>query len=131
MIGAIVAEFFGGRQNALGVYIKSQAGILRLRECWSGILMACLLGIAFYLVIVAVERLLMPWHVSFQERAGVNRVTLPHAVGRETGKRRARSTTWRSCRIETLRNDAANRRRVRDSITRDIVRKEVLSVHLS
>jgi NitT/TauT family transport system permease protein len=67
MIGAIVAEFFGGRQNALGVYIKSQAGILRLRECWSGILMACLLGIAFYLAIVAVERLLMPWHVSFRD----------------------------------------------------------------
>jgi NitT/TauT family transport system permease protein len=66
MIGAIVAEFFGGRQSALGVYIKSQAGILRLRECWSGILMACLLGIAFYLVIVAVERLVMPWHVSFR-----------------------------------------------------------------
>ena len=66
MIGAIVAEFFGGRQSALGVYIKSQAGLLRLRECWSGILMACLLGIAFYLVIVAAERLLMPWHVSFR-----------------------------------------------------------------
>jgi NitT/TauT family transport system permease protein len=66
MIGAIVAEFFGGRQSALGVYIKSQAGILRLRECWSGILMACLLGIAFYLAIVAVERLVMPWHVSFR-----------------------------------------------------------------
>ena len=66
MIGAIVAEFFGGRQNALGVYIKSQAGILRLRECWSAILMACLLGIAFYLVIAIVERLVMPWHVSFR-----------------------------------------------------------------
>lgn len=71
MIGAIVSEFFGGRQNALGVYIKSQAGILRLRECWSGILMACLLGVAFYLVIAACERLVMPWHVSFrQERNG-------------------------------------------------------------
>ena len=66
MIGAVVAEFFGGTQNALGVYIKSQAGILRLREAWSGILMACLLGIAFYLVIAAAERLLMPWHVSFR-----------------------------------------------------------------
>lgn len=66
MIGAVVAEFFGGTQNALGVYIKSQAGILRLREAWSGILMACLLGIAFYLVIVALERVLMPWHVSFR-----------------------------------------------------------------
>jgi NitT/TauT family transport system permease protein len=66
MIGEIVAEFFGVRQNALGVYIKSQAGILRLRECWSAILMACLLGIAFYLVIAIVERLVMPWHVSFR-----------------------------------------------------------------
>ena len=66
MIGAVVAEFFGGAQNALGVYIKSQAGILKLREAWSGILVACLIGIAFYLVIVAVERLLMPWHVSFR-----------------------------------------------------------------
>ena len=66
MIGAVVAEFFGGTQNALGVYIKSQAGILRLREAWSGILMACLLGIAFYLIIVALERVLMPWHVSFR-----------------------------------------------------------------
>ncbi len=67
MIGAVVAEFFGGQQNALGVYIKSQAGILRLREAWSAILMACLLGIAFYLVIVVVERLMMPWHVSFRD----------------------------------------------------------------
>jgi NitT/TauT family transport system permease protein len=66
MIGAIVAEFFGGQQAALGVYIKSQAGLLRLRECWSGILMACLLGIAFYLAIAAAERILMPWHVSFR-----------------------------------------------------------------
>lgn len=67
MIGAVVAEFFGGTQNALGVYIKSQAGILRLREAWSGILMACLLGIGFYLIIVALERWLMPWHVSFRK----------------------------------------------------------------
>jgi NitT/TauT family transport system permease protein len=67
MIGAVVAEFFGGTQNALGVYIKSQAGILRLREAWSGILMACLFGISFYLVIVALERWLMPWHVSFRK----------------------------------------------------------------
>jgi len=66
MIGAIVSEFFGGRQSALGVYIKSQAGLLRLRECWSGILMACLLGIAFYLVISLAERVIMPWHVSFR-----------------------------------------------------------------
>jgi len=67
MIGAIVSEFFGGRQSALGVYIKSQAGVLKLREAWSAILMASLLGIIFYLVIIAAERLVMPWHVSFRD----------------------------------------------------------------
>jgi NitT/TauT family transport system permease protein len=66
MIGAVVAEFFGGTQNALGVYIKSQAGILKLREAWSGILVACVIGIIFYLLIVIAERLVMPWHVSFR-----------------------------------------------------------------
>lgn len=61
MIGAVVAEFFGGPQNALGVYIKTQAGILRTREAWAAILVACLFGIAFYLAVVLAERLLMPW----------------------------------------------------------------------
>jgi NitT/TauT family transport system permease protein len=64
MIGAVVAEFFGGQQNALGVYIKRQAGVLRTAEAWSGILMACLLGIAFYGAIALAERVAMPWHAS-------------------------------------------------------------------
>ena len=64
MIGAVVAEFFGGQQNALGVYIKRQAGVLRTAEAWSGILMACLLGIAFYGAISLAERVAMPWHAS-------------------------------------------------------------------
>jgi NitT/TauT family transport system permease protein len=66
MIGAVVAEFFGGPRNSLGVYIKSQAGILRLHEAWAGILVACLIGVAFYMAIAVAERLLMPWHVSFR-----------------------------------------------------------------
>jgi NitT/TauT family transport system permease protein len=68
MIGAVVAEFFGGPQNTLGVYIKTQAGILRTREAWSAIVVACLLGVAFYLTIALAERLLMPWHVAQRER---------------------------------------------------------------
>lgn len=68
MIGAVVAEFFGGPQNTLGVYIKSQAGILRTREAWSAIVIACLLGIGFYLVIVLLERVLTPWHVAHRDR---------------------------------------------------------------
>ncbi|MEI6180381.1 MAG: ABC transporter permease [Chloroflexales bacterium] len=62
MIGAVVAEFFGGPQNALGVYIKTQAGVLRTREAWSAILVACLYGLAFYVVVVLIERAVMPWN---------------------------------------------------------------------
>lgn len=62
MIGAVVAEFFGGPQNALGVYIKTQAGILRTREAWSAILVACLIGSLFYLAVTLIERRAMPWH---------------------------------------------------------------------
>jgi NitT/TauT family transport system permease protein len=61
MIGAVVAEFFGGPQNALGVYIKTQAGILKTGEAWSAIIVACLYGLAFYLAVVLAERAAMPW----------------------------------------------------------------------
>jgi NitT/TauT family transport system permease protein len=64
MIGAIVAEFFGGSVKYLGVYIKTEANILHTTEAWAAIVVACLIGIAFYLAIVAVERMVMPWHVS-------------------------------------------------------------------
>ncbi len=64
MIGAIVAEFFGGSVKYLGVYIKTEANILHTTEAWSAIVVACLVGISFYLAIVLVERALMPWHIS-------------------------------------------------------------------
>jgi NitT/TauT family transport system permease protein len=62
MIGSIVAEFFGGSVKYLGVYIKTEANILHTTNAWAAIIVACVIGIAFYLVIVAVERVLMPWH---------------------------------------------------------------------
>ncbi len=61
MIGAVVAEFFGGPRNALGVYIKTQAGILRTQEAWAAMLVACLYGLIFYLAVVLLEHFLMPW----------------------------------------------------------------------
>ena len=64
MIGAIVAEFFGGSVKFLGVYIKTEANILHTTNAWAAIVVACLIGIAFYLVVAAAERMLMPWHVS-------------------------------------------------------------------
>lgn len=61
MIGAVVSEFFGGPQNALGVYIKTQAGILRTREAWAAILVACLYGLLLYMAVLVAERVVMPW----------------------------------------------------------------------
>jgi NitT/TauT family transport system permease protein len=64
MIGAVVSEFFGGPQNSLGVYIKTQAGILRTRDAWAAILVACLYGLAFYGAVLLAERITMPWRRS-------------------------------------------------------------------
>ena len=64
MIGAIVAEFFGGSVKYLGVYIKTEANILHTTNAWAAIVVACLIGIAFYLAIVLIERWAMPWHLS-------------------------------------------------------------------
>jgi NitT/TauT family transport system permease protein len=62
MIGAIVAEFFGGAVNYLGVYIKMQASILKTPDAWAAIVVACGFGLAFYFAVVLLERWLMPWH---------------------------------------------------------------------
>lgn len=61
MIGAVVSEYFGGPRRALGVYILAQASVGKYIDAWAGILVACILGLSFYLVIVIAERLLMPW----------------------------------------------------------------------
>lgn len=61
MIGAIVAEFFGGGLNFLGVYIKTEASILRTPNAWAAILVACFFGLGFYLTVVLIERAVMPW----------------------------------------------------------------------
>lgn len=64
VIGAIVSEYFGGSREALGVYISQQAALFHFAEAWAAIIIACLMGIAFYIIILATERLVMPWHVS-------------------------------------------------------------------
>ena len=61
MIGAVVSEFFGGRAKSLGVYIKSSASLFQTRQAWSAILVACVLGLTFYLAVALVERLAVPW----------------------------------------------------------------------
>lgn len=67
MIGAVVGEYFGGALNALGVQILTKARVSQFQEAWAGILLACLLGIALYLAVAALERLTLRWVPSTSE----------------------------------------------------------------
>ena len=64
LIGAVVGEYFGGATLALGRIIVESASFLRFAEAWAAIVIAAALGIGFYLVIVMIERIVMPWHPS-------------------------------------------------------------------
>lgn len=68
MIAAIVSEYFGGSTAGLGYKIRDDAGLFKYPDAWASILMASLFGIGFYLVVSAVERALMSWHISFREK---------------------------------------------------------------
>ena len=67
LIGAVVAEFFGGPRATLGVYITQEASAFDFAKAWTAIIMASLMGISLYLLVLLLERRLMPWHVSFRE----------------------------------------------------------------
>jgi NitT/TauT family transport system permease protein len=66
LIAAIIAEYFGGPQDVLGQYIVNRAQLFQYPDAWAAILVASILGVAFYLLILVAERRLMPWHVSFR-----------------------------------------------------------------
>jgi NitT/TauT family transport system permease protein len=67
MIGAIVAQYFGGSFNDLGVLINSRSQTFAYKEAWAGIFVACLYGIAFYIAVAFVERLALRWQPSTSE----------------------------------------------------------------
>lgn len=64
MIGAVVSEYFGGNRSALGVFITQEAAQFRFQNAWAAIIVACLIGLAFYLIVLLLERLAIPWHSS-------------------------------------------------------------------
>jgi NitT/TauT family transport system permease protein len=69
MIGAVVGDYFGGSTEALGVQIVSSVSLAQYEIAWAAILVASLLGLAFYGAVSLVERLALGWHPSI--RAGV------------------------------------------------------------
>jgi NitT/TauT family transport system permease protein len=61
LIGAIVGEYFGGASTVLGRVIVQSASALKFDVTWGAILLGAVTGIAFYLIVVVVERLVIPW----------------------------------------------------------------------
>lgn len=70
LIGAIVGEYFGGSSEVLGRVIVKSASSLRFDVTWAAIFLGAAAGIGFYLVIVTLERLVIPWHASERAAAG-------------------------------------------------------------
>lgn len=68
LIAAIIAEYFGGPQDVLGQYIVNRAQLFQFPDAWAAILVASLIGVAFYTLILVAERVFMPWHVSMRRR---------------------------------------------------------------
>lgn len=64
LIGAIVAEYFGGAQSVLGQFIITEAAFFRFANAWAAIVVASAASIAFFLIILAIERVAIPWHAS-------------------------------------------------------------------
>lgn len=67
VIGAVVGEYFGGPRDTLGVYILQEAKLFRFDNAWAAIIIAALLGIVFYLAIITLERIAIPWHASIEK----------------------------------------------------------------
>ena len=64
LIGAIVAEYFGGQTAVLGQLVITSISALRFDITWACITLAAGAGIVFYLLLALVERLVIPWHSS-------------------------------------------------------------------
>jgi len=69
MIGAVVGDYFGGSTKALGVEIQSSVALGQFETAWAAILVASILGIAFYAAIGVAERLALSWHPSMRPTA--------------------------------------------------------------
>lgn len=61
VVTAFVSEYFGGLQNGLGYFITSNISNSRNAVAWAYVVGAIVLGLAFYLAAVVLERVAMPW----------------------------------------------------------------------
>jgi NitT/TauT family transport system permease protein len=67
MIGAIVSDYFG-TFGSLGITIKNAVSLFDFETAWAAILTASILGVAMYVAVALVERVVLQWDPSRQER---------------------------------------------------------------
>jgi NitT/TauT family transport system permease protein len=70
LIGAVVGEYFGGLTVALGRVVVGSASALRFDVTWAAIVVVSVMGIGLYLIVVAIERVAIPWHPSVRGQGG-------------------------------------------------------------
>ena len=70
VIYAYVSEYFGGAQNGLGSRIASNIANSKNALVWAYVLGACLLGLAFYLISIAMEAVVTPGGMAQRNRDG-------------------------------------------------------------
>lgn len=68
LIGAIVAEFFGSPTKGMGFRISTEVGRLNLDMVWAEIVVAAIVGSAFYGIMVLAERATTFWHPSQRQQ---------------------------------------------------------------
>ena len=62
-VGAVVAEWVGG-DAGLGYYIQIASGDMRMDIAFAVIIMLAVVGLSLFYLVAAVEKKMIPWHVS-------------------------------------------------------------------
>ncbi len=68
LIGVIIAEFFGGR-HGLGREMKYAIDSFDMPVAWTTIVIAAVVGILWYQLVGAIERLAVPWDSAFRDQS--------------------------------------------------------------
>lgn len=66
LIGAVVGEYFGGSTQVIGRVVVQSASALRFDVTWAAIFLVAVAGVTMYVVVLAIERALIPWHPSLR-----------------------------------------------------------------
>jgi len=64
-VGAIVGEFVGS-DSGLGYLLLTSTGSLDGPLIWAALFILIAIGIVLFSIVVKIERLLIPWHVSIR-----------------------------------------------------------------